>query len=150
MSMHFWPGLPPQDCLTRTEAWQARARTVEAIGLLCLARATIALIPFGWWRQRIGAREHDVEGDPLISARLSAHVERAAWRLPFATKCLPRALALSWMLRRRGIGHCVVVAIRPEGRRELGDSLHAWVETDGRIVLGELPGPWHVIHSTPR
>lgn len=119
------------------------------MALLCLARATVTLLPFRRWRERIGLRDGDSRCDRGTARLLSAHVERAARRLPFLTKCLPRALTLSWMLRRRGIGHSVVVAIRPENRRDQADSLHAWVEAEGMIVLGDLPGPWHEIYRRP-
>ena len=74
--------------------------------------------------------------------RLAGHVERAAQRLPFETKCLPRAMALSWLLRRRRLGHCVVIAVRPPELRDGDHGLHAWVEVDGETVIGDLPGPW--------
>jgi hypothetical protein len=51
-------------------------------------------------------------------------------------------MALSWMLRSRKLGHTVVFAVRPVGKRGSGDLLHAWVEVDGETILGKLPGPW--------
>ena len=74
--------------------------------------------------------------------RLASHVEWAAGRLPFSTKCLPRAMALSWILRSRNIAHCVVFAVRPPELRGSHDQLHAWVEVDGKAIIGNLPGPW--------
>lgn len=111
--------------------------------LLGLARLMVAAMPFGWWRHLLGSRAPDpVPASPAAARCLASHIERAALRLPFATKCLPRAMALSWMLRRRHIGHTVVLAVRPPEHRAAGDSLHAWVELGGKIVLGELAGPW--------
>ena len=63
--------------------------------------------------------------------------------LPFTTKCLPRAMALSWMLCHARLPHAVVFAVRPEGLRADGDALHAWVEVAGKRILGDLPEPWH-------
>lgn len=81
--------------------------------------------------------------DRLCEAnRIARQVEWAAERLPFTSKCLPRAIALSWVLRRKRIGHAVVIAARPEHMRQAGDVLHAWVEVSGAKILGELPGPW--------
>lgn len=73
---------------------------------------------------------------------MAGDVEWAAGRLPLPTKCLPRAMALSWMLRRRRIGHAVVIAVRPSQLRQSPDALHAWVEVEGEKILGDLPGPW--------
>lgn len=112
------------------------------MGLLCLAQLIVALVPFGIWRDRLGYSAPGRD-DPAAARRLARHVERAASRLPFATRCLPRAMALSWMLRRAMMGHEVVFAVRPPHLRKDEDALHAWVETGGERILGELPGPWH-------
>jgi hypothetical protein len=103
----------------------------------------VALVPLRWWRSILGSAPSGANrADPATARRLAAHIERAAWRLPVPVKCLPQAIALSWQLRRRAIAHSVVFAVRPPGMRDSDDTLHAWVECDGRIVLGELPGPW--------
>lgn len=109
--------------------------------LLCLARLLVAVVPFRFWRDRLGGRPGDSE-DGATARRLAAHIERGAWRLPLAITCLPQALALSWQLRRRRIGHRLVFAARPATARVSEDGLHAWVECASAIVLGELPGPW--------
>lgn len=118
------------------------------MALLLLARGLIALVPIGHWRARLG--QAGSATNLQRSMQLAAQVERAAWRLPLPTRCLPRAMALSWLLRRQRIGHQVILALRPQGQRETGDALHAWVEVEGKIVLGELPGPWIVIHQMPQ
>jgi hypothetical protein len=111
---------------------------------LCLAQFLVLFIPFDRWRNGLGAAGGTAApGDSLeIARRLAADVEWAAQRLPFPTKCLPRAMALSWMLRRRRIGHTLVIAVRPSPLRHSPDALHAWVEAVGQKVLGDLPGPW--------
>jgi hypothetical protein len=115
---------------------------------LAFARLLVAAVPFHHWRDRLGSRpSHPVAGplpvDPLAEGqRLARQVERAAARLPFSTKCLPRAMALSWILRRKRIGHVLVFAVRPAGLRDGPDALHAWVEIEGVTVIGDLPGPW--------
>jgi len=63
-------------------------------------------------------------------------------RLPFGTKCLPRAMALSWLLRRKRVVHTVVFAVRPADLRNSPDALHVWLEAGGDKVIGDLPGPW--------
>jgi hypothetical protein len=113
--------------------------------LLLSAQIVVTAIPFRFWRERLGAKGiGEPRGEPgLVKAeQLAANVEWAASRLPFTTKCLPRAMALSWMLRRHGIAHSVVFAARPEPARRDSDSLHAWVEVAGSRVIGDLPGPW--------
>ena len=112
---------------------------------LTAARLTLAALPFKWWRSSIGwSRSDPVNLSEAVDARrLAAHVDWASELLPFATKCLPRAMALSWMLRSKKIGHTVVFAVRPADRRGRDDDLHAWVEVRSEIVIGDLAGPWH-------
>jgi hypothetical protein len=113
---------------------------------LCVARLAIALLPFGWWRGWIGpGKTTSINADQTSARQIAAHVERAAWRLPFQTKCLPQSMALSWMLARRGIDHQLTIAVRPQHLRTDEDRLHAWLAVNGRIVLGDLPGPWLVM-----
>jgi len=109
--------------------------------LLCWARFLVEWVPLPRWRETVGL---DAKTGPLPNDawRLAAQVERAAARLPFATRCLPRAMALSWLLRRAAIGHALVIAARPAALRDSTDALHAWVEIDGTRLIGDIPGPW--------
>lgn len=136
--------------------WRLRARTGEAALALLGARGLIAFVPFARWRSWLGdpvqppgdiaAPSGLPPSEPTPgqreAGRLARHVDRAAARLPLPLKCLPRAMALSWMLRRRNIAHLLVLAARPGHARGGEDDLHAWVEVNGLIVLGNLPGPW--------
>ena len=95
------------------------------------------------WRKWLGGRvDAPNRVDAAAARRLAAQIERAAWRLPLTIKCLPQSMALSWLLRRAGLAHSVVIAVRPPGHRDGRDDLHAWVEVGPQIVLGDLPGPW--------
>ena len=114
---------------------------------LARARITVGIMPFARWRDSLGASadwigDRAPNEDLATALTLAAHIERAARRAPFKTNCLPRAVALSWQLRRRSIAHEVVLAARPATACELGDSLHARVDVAGAAVLGDLPGPW--------
>jgi hypothetical protein len=127
-------------------SWRERIATLRAVTALCGARLLIVFLPFRVWRSSLGhASSHIPERHGQLVAegeRLASHVEWAAHRLPFAAECLPQAMALSWLLRRRAIRHVLVFAVRPAGLRSAPDTLHAWIEIDGVTVLGELPGPW--------
>jgi Transglutaminase-like superfamily len=120
------------------------------MALLVLARMLVALLPLPRWRGRLGQVGEAGPGQPATARLLAAHVNRGATRLGLPVKCLPRAMALSWLLRRRGIAHRLVMAARPEtNRADSGDTLHAWVECRGETVLGELAGPWIVVLGLP-
>jgi hypothetical protein len=117
-------------------------RTLNAIVLLCPAWFLVHYVPLDRWRKSLGFAGTSSSEQAIEARRLAAHVERAGSLLPFPTKCLPRAIAFSWMLRRRRIGHAIVVAVRPAPLRDAPDGLHAWVDVGGEKILGELPGPW--------
>ena len=123
----------------------ARLITLEALLLLPLARLLVDHIPMKHWRHSLGTLVKS--GRPTSARDLSQHagydgflwlarrVERAAARLPIHTKCLPRAIALQWMLRRRSMDARLVVAIYKGPDRSI-DEYHAWVEAGGEIILG--------------
>ena len=128
--------------MRRAEIWRLRSRTLEAMGALCLAQAAVAWLPFSLWRGWLGLSGAALPDTANEAQRLAQHIDRAAARLPFPTLCLPRAIALSRLLLRRGIPHQLVIAARPASQRSGTDDLHAWVEAGGHIVLGEIAGPW--------
>ena len=122
-------------------------RTAEAMAALSLAQFFVTLVPLRRWRATLGGAAGPGPGGDQDRAREEAlrtagAVSRAAERLPFATKCLPRSVALSWLLRRQAIGHSLVIAVRPPHLRDAPDALHSWVEVAGAKVIGDLPGPW--------
>ena len=147
--MRFWPGWLRLDFLPEHNAWRLRGRTLEAIAALIAARGVVALMPLEHWRGRFGMAGVAAPEALAEARRLAAHARRAAGRLPVQTKCLPQALALSWMLRRRRIAHGLVIAVRPDTARTGQDDLHAWIELGSTIVLGDLPGPWLPLFTLP-
>ena len=130
--------------MLKGEFWQPKLRTLAAMTRLAWAQFLVMSVPFGRWRGTLGFHAQPVERplDLEQARRLAADVEWAAKRLPGEVRCLPRAMALSWMMRRRRIGHALVIAVRPSDHRSSPDALHAWVESGGEKILGNLPGPW--------
>ena len=109
---------------------------------LVWSRLLVRRVKFARWRGALGLAGEADPAQQQDALLLGRHVERAAARLPGTAKCLPQALALSWMLRRRGIAHRVVLMVRPRQQRGGIDDLHAMVHCGARVALGELPGPW--------
>lgn len=123
--------------------WQARAATVEGMAWLAIARLLVAAIPFGRWRPWLGAPVAPQDGDlelrldaNLGQRRLARAVVRATRRLPGESRCLARAMALHWMLRRRGLGGVLHIGVLPGEARGTLDDLHAWVTRSGEVLLG--------------
>lgn len=131
-----------------TPDWRWRLLVGEAMIRLVLARLLVRLVPLRWWRHWLGRpAPHDPIGgaaDPA-ARRLARAVLRGASRLPFETKCLPRAIALHTMLRRNMIPSRMVIAVLDPRRRGAIEDLHAWVESKGEIVIGKLDFPFHPV-----
>ena len=66
--------------------------------------------------------------------RLVRRVEQAAWFVPHAT-CLVRVLVGAHLFAARGQRANVVIGVR---RRAGVLEAHAWLESGGRVVLGEV------------
>lgn len=112
------------------------------MALLVLARALVRFVRFDAWRSRLGWSGNADLDQHDTARRLARHVERAAIRLPGTSRCLPQAMALSWMLRTAKVPHSVAVMVRPKAARGGADDLHAMVNCRGQIVLGNIAGPW--------
>ncbi len=125
----FWRlPLSDQKLLARA-AWQLSA---VSLGL--------RLLPFSFWQRRM---ESSPSADPAPAAadspeRMLWSVSVASHYVPGAT-CLARALVAQGMLRRAGQASQVRlgVSLRPKDRLQA----HAWLERDGRILLGAEDGP---------
>jgi hypothetical protein len=116
-----------------------RGQILEAAGGLLITRAALALAGYRRWKAAIewltpGA---DAAGDNFAGAEIdfARAIERwqsaAARHLPVKTNCLDRALALWWMLRRRGVAAELCIGARKAyGRFEA----HAWVEVGDAAI----------------
>ena len=78
----------------------------------------------------------DTHGDSARQYRIAQAVRTASWLVPGAT-CLTQALATQALLHLRGDRPklCFGIARNERGRLEA----HAWLEANGRIVIGGLP-----------
>ncbi len=118
--------------------WRHRGRVAEAMVLLLAARMLVARVPLRYWRSTLGkpgaAREHVDTWPYVLIARA---VNRGAARLPGQYVCLPRAMAVQWMLRRRGRPSALVFGVERSAQRVgAAPSLHAWVEAGQRTIIG--------------
>ena len=72
------------------------------------------------------------EASTAEALRVARAVARIARWLPWHPKCLAQAIAVRWMLKRRGIAcraHLGMVSARPP-------AAHAWVTVGQRVVIG--------------
>jgi hypothetical protein len=110
---------------------------LKAALLLGLLRLGLWLLPFPTLRRLVGAftarfrRVRDAE--PISKAKAVWAVETAArYGFPSAT-CLTQALAVQVLLARRGYPALLHIGVA-RGEKEL--KAHAWVESEGEVVIG--------------
>lgn len=120
-----------------TMSWPERRLLFQAALVVSVIRVGLWLLPFGTMERALGA----LGGPPTTRRRgravpadaVALAVSRVAARVPGAT-CLTQALAARLLLARRGYPARLCVGFgRPIGGDLEG---HAWVESDGRVVLG--------------
>lgn len=113
---------------------------------LTLARLLVGTVLLRRWRPILGplGQSLPAPGEPRPAAlRLAYAVVHAAARLPFETKCLPRAIALHTMLRRHHLPSLLVIGVLDPSQRGTIEDLHAWVESGNEVVIGALEQPFH-------
>jgi hypothetical protein len=79
-----------------------------------------------------GPRSNDDLERALVLGRTTLAVAR---RLPFHCTCLVQAVALTAMLRRRGLDADLRLGARQAGTGDSRITAHAWVEYDHTVVL---------------
>ena len=120
-----------------------RARIAEVAQQLIVTRLLIRLVRLKYWRGGLGrvlseGKSPSAETHPAapLVRRCVWSIDRAGERLHYPFKCLPRAMALQWMLARRGCSSTLVFGIANDQERGALHDLHAWVEVGGVIVIG--------------
>lgn len=113
-----------------------RRRLLAALGLLWLVRVGLWTVPF----RRLSARLRRMETNNCDGAAGAAADElvwciEAASRFVPAASCLTRSMAAQVLLRRNGHPSTLRIGVARGARGVL--EAHAWVECEGRVVVGE-------------
>lgn len=118
--------------------------TASAMLLLLIARVAVRFLPLSKLQlllgppvgpAAVGKATMPSDNESILAKRLAAHVERGANRLPGKSRCLPKAMALHWMLRWRAIPVRLVVAMHRQ-ERTARHAFHAWSESGGVMLIG--------------
>ena len=121
-----------------------RLLVLEALAVVTIVRLGLWLLPFQKLRTLVNEMGHHPIGR-MSSVRLhrsnSLPVDRIAWAVraacqlvPHAT-CLTQAMAGQVLLSRRG--HPTRLRIGVSIQSQKGLEAHAWLECNGRVVLGD-------------
>jgi hypothetical protein len=114
-----------------------RRRLLVALPVVAVVRTALWVLPFGTLRsaiERLVRSRSPKEASPDASDRIAWSVGSAARVVPRAT-CLTQALAGELLLRRAGYPAEVRIGVAKSSTGKL--EAHAWVESDGRIVIGD-------------
>jgi hypothetical protein len=117
---------------------EERLLLLEALAVVVACRLGLWLLPFQKLRalvSEMGQRPIDSQtSNPLSVDRIAWAVRAVSQYVPRAT-CLTQALAGQVLLVRRGYPTCLRIGVTRKPREGL--EAHAWLECDGRIVLGD-------------
>ncbi len=126
-----WAALKPSDRRAFAEAWALLV--IAGLGLRWLGLQRVERL-----LGRLSGRSASAAlPPPEETERLRRLVAQAAANHLGSPRCLPRALVLRSMLQRRGWGSQLRIGVRRAGR---GIEGHAWLESDGRPLAGEISG----------
>ena len=122
-----------------------RAVLVRTIVALWAARLATWTLPFALGRRiLVGARR---SGPATVTPDQIHWAMRHAQRLVPKATCLPQAVAAEALLTRGGLPADLRIGVKKEPSGKL--LAHAWVESNGRIVVGDLPGGVDVYTRLP-
>lgn len=114
-----------------------RCLLIRAAVLVGAIRLGLWLLPFrvvrGTVRRLAPPVQGPVAGDWRAAARIAWAVRLVSRYVPAAT-CLTQALAVQVLLRQWGYPACLRIGVAREADGKL--AAHAWVESQGRIVIG--------------
>lgn len=126
-----WIRLPRHEKRLFAEAWLAVAS----------ARVSVRVLPFRTnyaIARRLAATARKRSVDDPETQLLARAVRRAARFVPGAT-CLPQALAGYVLFARHGAPCAIRIGVRKSADRAL--EAHAWLEREGRVVVGGPVSP---------
>jgi len=113
-----------------------RAVLTRTIFTLGAARLATWVLPFALGRRLLLGKQR--ASRPTVTRDQIRWAMAQAQRVVPRATCLPQALAAEALLTRGGLEAALQIGVK---KTESGKLLaHAWVESDGRIVVGDLPG----------
>ena len=122
-----------------------RAILIRTVFALWAARLATWLLPFPLGR-RLLVGSHRAATPTVSGEQIRWAMSHAQRVVPRAT-CLPQALAAEALLTRGGLPADLRIGVKKEPSGKL--LAHAWVESNGRIVVGDLPGGVDVYTRLP-
>jgi Transglutaminase-like superfamily len=114
-----------------------RGLLFKTVLLLAAVKLGLALLPFQTLRRLLAKLSQRLPPQrPLSVAKAIWAIEVASRYMPGGAKCLVRALATQVLLARQGYATQLRIGVAKGDRDRL--EAHAWVESQGRVVIGRL------------
>ena len=113
--------------------WWGQAAIAASLGGATLIIHTVGLrraVRIVWWLADLVPAPSLAAPPEQLAERRAQAIAAVAERLPFKPRCLPRALVLAGLLRRRKLAGELCVGTRIAGEF----AAHAWIEMEGRPV----------------
>ncbi len=124
--------------------WAERNMVIKVAGLFTVIGFGLRLMSYRSLHDLIertstsGGRPSSL-GEPQRK-RIIRIVSAMGRRLLGDRPCLIQALALMWLLRRRGEEAQVLIGVKKDATGAF--AAHAWVEQDGRVIIGGRKSPF--------
>lgn len=133
---------------------ESRRIAAQALVMVGLVRLALAVLPYRTvqaWLARSSQRP-EAEGPPTTAQlrygrRVVSAVEAVAKNVLADKPCLTQALVAQWFLARAGLETTLRIGVARGERREL--KAHAWLERDGRVILGGSASPYEYTPLAP-
>ncbi len=116
---------------------------LEAAIRLSFAQILVSTLPYSWWSHTLGMHvetHSELEqptSDPTSVQTVVWAIETASRYLPWSPVCLPRAMAMKWMLGRRDVNSVLCIGILMNALKLDKDAnLHAWLTVGSDTVSG--------------
>lgn len=129
---------------------QDRQLLLKSFILLGLIRLGLWLLPFGTLRQCLNNRLQLFSQSPKITF---TELDKVSWAIDVSSrywfgevKCLAKALTTQILMS--SYGYCPQLQIGVAKSKQGNLEAHAWVENEGKVVVGHLPNLSHFIPLT--
>ena len=124
--------------------YQKKKLLCQSLFLVSIIRTCLWIFPYrrlNGWLSYFDSIGFDNKADDWLVIKDVARSVRACSRyVPYAS-CLTQALAARSLLRLRGQNPQLKIGVEKDEEDKL--AAHAWIEIDGRIVIGRLPRHRH-------
>lgn len=123
--------------------WSHKGLLIGTGLLLGLLRFGLLILPYRWVTSCLDrtsiVKKGVGTGDMSSLTHLTWATQAMGRRMLGDKPCLPQALALQWLLRRRCIRTELHIGVRRQGEHKL--DAHAWLEKEGQVIIGGRQSP---------